>query len=69
MDAITIKVVLIAWMLDLQTASVLYFMPLTVMQDEATCQKVLADLKETHKRGYSYNLSIRGACLPATNGG
>jgi hypothetical protein len=69
MDPITLKVVLIAWMLDVQTASVMYFMPIMVMQDEATCQKALVDLKETHKRGYSYNLAIRGACIPANVGG
>jgi hypothetical protein len=66
---ITLKVVLIAWMLDLQTASVMYFMPIMVMQDEETCQKALVDLKETHRRGYSYNLAIRGACVPANIGG
>jgi hypothetical protein len=69
MDPITLKVVLIAWMLDVQAAKVMYFMPITVLQDEATCQKALEDLKETHKRGYSYNLVIRGACLPANVGG
>lgn len=69
MDPITLKVVLIAWMLDTKTANVLYFMPLTVLQDEATCVRVLSDLKETHKRGYSYNLSIRGTCISADVGG
>ena len=66
---ITTKVILIAWMLDIQSAGVLYFMPITVFPDEATCQKTLEDLKETHKRGYAYNLVIRGACLPANVGG
>ena len=68
MDPITLKVVLIAWMLDVQSANVLYFMPITVLPDEATCQKTLENLKETHKRGYAYNLVIRGACLPANVG-
>jgi len=66
---ITTKVILIAWMLDIQSAGVLYFMPITVLPDEATCQKTLEDLKETHKRGYAYNLVIKGACLPANVGG
>ena len=66
---ITAKVVLIAWMLDIQSARVMYFMPLMVMQDEETCQRTLAELKETHKRGYSFNLAIRGACIPANIGG
>jgi len=69
MDPLTLKVVLIAWMLDVQSARVMYFMPITVLSDEATCQKTLEDLKETHKRGYAYNLVIRGACLPANIGG
>jgi hypothetical protein len=69
MDPITLKVVLIAWMLDIQTAKVINFMPITVMQDDETCQCALVDLKETHKRGYSYNLAIRGACIPANIGG
>jgi hypothetical protein len=69
MDPVTLKVVLIAWMLDVQSARVMYFMPITVLSDEATCQKTLEDLKETHKRGYAYNLVIRGACLPANVGG
>jgi hypothetical protein len=69
MELITLKMVLVAWMIDLQTANVLYFMPITVMQDEPTCQRALVDLKETHKRGYSYNLSVRGVCLPANVGG
>jgi hypothetical protein len=66
---ITAKVVLIAWMLDIQSAKVIYFMPLMVMQDEETCQRTLDELKETHKRGYSFNLAIRGACIPANIGG
>ena len=69
MDPITLKVVLIAWMLDVQSAKVMYFMPITVLPNEETCQKALEDLKETHKRGYAYNLVIRGACLPANVGG
>ena len=56
-------------MLDVQTTNVMYFMPIMVMQDDATCQRALVDLKETHKRGYSYNLAIRGACIPADIGG
>jgi hypothetical protein len=66
---ITTKVVLIAWMLDVQTTNVMYFMPIMVMQDDATCQRALVDLKDTHKRGYAYNLAIRGACIPADIGG
>jgi hypothetical protein len=69
MDAITIKAVLIAWMLDVQSARVMYFMPITVLPDLVTCQKALEELKETHKRGYAYNLVVRGACLPANVGG
>jgi hypothetical protein len=69
MDPITLKVVLIAWMLDVQTAQVMYFMPITVLPNEATCQKALEELKETYKRGYAYNLVVRGACLPANVGG
>jgi hypothetical protein len=69
MDPITLKVVLIAWMLDVQAAKVMYFMPITVMQDDATCQRTLVELKETHKRGYAYNLEVRGACIPANIGG
>jgi hypothetical protein len=66
---ITTKVVLIAWMLDVQTTNVMYFMPIMVMQDDATCQRALVDLKDTHKRGYAFNLAIRGACIPADIGG
>lgn len=66
---ITTKVVLIAWMLDIQTTNVMYFMPIMVMPDDATCQKTLVELKETHRRGYAYNLAIRGACIPANIGG
>jgi len=40
-----------------------------VMQDDATCQRTLVELKETHKRGYAYNLEVRGACIPANIGG
>jgi hypothetical protein len=69
MDPITLKVVLIAWMLDVQATKVMYFMPITVMQDDATCQRTLVELKETHKRGYAYNLEVRGACIPANIGG
>jgi hypothetical protein len=66
---ITAKVVLIAWMLDVQTTNVMYFMPIMVMPDDATCQRTLVELKETHKRGYAFNLAIRGACIPADVGG
>jgi hypothetical protein len=66
---ITAKVILIAWMLDVQTTNVMYFMPIMVMQDDATCQRALVDLKDTHKRGYAFNLAIRGACIPADIGG
>jgi hypothetical protein len=66
---ITSKVVLIAWMLDVQTTNVMYFMPIMVMPDDATCERTLAELKETHKRGYAFNLAIRGACIPANIGG
>lgn len=66
---ITAKVVLIDWMLDVQTTNVMYFIPIMVMQDDATCQRALVDLKETHRRGYAYNLAIRGACIPADIGG
>jgi len=69
MDPLTLKVVLIAWMLDIQSAKVMYFMPITVMDTDELCQKALADLKETHKRGYAYNLVVRGACIPANVGG
>lgn len=69
MDSLTLKTILIAWMLDVQSARVMYFMPITVLPDEATCQKTLEDLKETHKRGYAYNLVIRGSCIPANVGG
>ena len=69
MEPITLKVVLIAWMLDVQAAKVMYFMPITVLPDEATCQRTLVELKETHKRGYAYNLEVRGACIPANIGG
>ena len=69
MDPITLKVILIAWMLDIQTANVLYFMPITVLPDMATCQKAFEELKDTHKRGYAYNLVIRGTCIPANVGG
>jgi hypothetical protein len=69
MDPITLKMVLIAWMLDVRAAKVMYFMPITVMQDDATCQRTLVELKETHKRGYAYNLEVRGACIPANIGG
>jgi len=66
---ITAKVVLIAWMLDLQAGTVLYFMPITVLPDAATCEKAFEELKETHKRGYAYNLVVRGTCIPANVGG
>jgi hypothetical protein len=69
MDPITLKVVLIAWMFDIQTAGVMYFMPIMVMDSDAICQKALVDLKETHKRGYAYNLVVRGTCIPANVGG
>jgi len=69
MDPITFKVVLIAWMFDIQTAGVMYFMPIMVMDSEPICQKALVNLKETHKRGYAYNLVVRGTCIPANIGG
>jgi hypothetical protein len=69
MDLITLKVVLIAWMFDIQTAGVMYFMPIMVMDNDVICQKALIDLKETHKRGYAYNLVVRGTCIPANVGG
>lgn len=69
MDPITLKVVLIAWMFDIQTAGVMYFMPIMVMDNDVICQKALIDLKETHKRGYAYNLVVRGTCIPANVGG
>jgi hypothetical protein len=69
MDPITLKVVLIAWMLDVQSANVMYFMPIMVMDNDVICQKALIDLKETHKRGYAYNLVVRGTCIPANVGG
>jgi hypothetical protein len=56
-------------MLDVQAAKVMYFMPITVMPDDATCQRTLVELKDTHKRGYAYNLEVRGACIPANIGG
>ena len=67
MEPITAKVLLIAWMLDAKTLKVSYFMPMMVMQDHATCQKAFDELRETHKRGYAYNLVIRGACIPANS--
>jgi hypothetical protein len=68
-EAITLKTVLIAWMLDIQSSNVIYFMPITVLPNQEICEKALVDLKETHKRGYSYHLAIRGACIPANVGG
>jgi membrane-anchored glycerophosphoryl diester phosphodiesterase (GDPDase) len=68
MDPLTLKTILIAWMLDVQSSKVIYFMPITVLPDQTICEKTLSDLKETHKRGYSYNLSIRGICVPAMAG-
>jgi hypothetical protein len=66
MEAIlTSKVILIAWMLDVTTLKVHYFMPMMVKTDDAECRKALSDIQEVHKRGYNYNLVIRGACLPA----
>lgn len=67
MDALSVKVVLIAWMLNVSDGKLLYFMPLMVMQDQATCIKAFEELRETHKRGYAYNLVIRGACIPANS--
>lgn len=62
---LTTKVVLVAWMLDVSTLKVHYFMPLIVKNSDIECRQALSDIQEVHKRGYNYNLVIRGACLPA----
>jgi hypothetical protein len=67
-DALSAKVVLIAWMLNASDGKLYYFTPIMVMQDRATCQKALAELKETHQRGYAFNLVVRGTCIPANIG-
>jgi hypothetical protein len=69
MEVASVKFVLIAWMLSVSDGKLHYFMPIMVMQDLPTCEKALADLKETHKRGYAFNLSIQGTCIPAKTGG
>jgi hypothetical protein len=62
---LTSKVLLVVWMLDVTTLKVHYFMPLMVKKDDAECREALSEVQEVHKRGYNYNLVIRGACLPA----
>ena len=62
---LTTKIMLIAWMLDVKTLQVHYFMPMMVKNNEEECRKTLYEIREVHKRGYNYNLVIRGACLPA----
>jgi hypothetical protein len=69
MEVASVKFVLIAWMLSVSDGKLHYFMPIMVMQDLPTCEKALADLKETHQRGYAFNLAIKGACIPANAGG
>lgn len=63
--ALTSKVILVAWMLDIKTLQVHYFMPMLVKKTEEECRQALSEIKEVHKRGYNYNLVIQGACLPA----
>jgi hypothetical protein len=62
---LTTKVIMIAWMLDVKTLKVHYFMHMIVKTTEEECREALHDIREVHKRGYNYNLVIRGACLPA----
>jgi hypothetical protein len=62
---LTTKVIMIAWMLDVKTLKVHYFIPMIVKTTEEECREALQDIREVHKRGYNYNLVIRGACLPA----
>lgn len=69
MDAISVKVVLVAWMINIHDGKLFYFMPIMVMQDQSTCEKAFSDLKETHQRGYAFNLVLRGTCVSAISGG
>lgn len=62
---LTSKVILIAWMLDIKTLQVHYFMPMLVKANDVECRQALSEIQEVHKRGYNFNLVIRGACLPA----
>jgi hypothetical protein len=66
MDQIlTSKVLLIAWMLDVKTLQVHYFMPMLIKNNEIECRQTLSEIQELHKRGYSFNIVIKGACIPA----
>ncbi|UOF80864.1 hypothetical protein [Caudoviricetes sp.] len=62
---LTSKVLLIAWMLDIKTLQVHYFMPMLIKNNETECRQTLGEIQELHKRGYSFNIVIKGACIPA----
>jgi hypothetical protein len=69
MEALSLKFILIAWMLNVSDGKTHYFTPIMVMPNLSACEKALADLKETHKRGYAFSLSVRGVCIPTNAGG
>jgi hypothetical protein len=69
MELMSLKFILIAWMLNASDGKTHYFTPIMVMPSLIMCEQALADLKETHKRGYAFNLSVRGVCIPANAGG
>jgi hypothetical protein len=68
MEPASLKFILIAWMLNVSDGKVHYFTPIMVMPNLSMCEQSLVNLKETHKRGYAFSLSVRGVCIPANAG-
>jgi hypothetical protein len=62
---VTIKFLMITWLIDVQSLKVLYFAPIMVHSSEQECLSTLKQTRETHERSYAYTLKIRGICVSA----
>jgi hypothetical protein len=62
---VTIKFLLITWLLDVQSLNVLYHSPMIVYSSEQECLHGLHKTREAHERSYAYHLKIRGLCVSA----
>jgi hypothetical protein len=62
---VTIKFLLITWLIDVQSLKILYYAPMMVYSSEQECIHGLQKTREAHERSYAYNLKIRGVCISA----
>jgi hypothetical protein len=62
---VTIKFLLVTWLIDPQSLAVHYFAPMVVYSSEQECIHSLQKTREVHEKSYAYKLKIRGICVSA----